>query len=182
MWKNTGTSTASRGNKWCWLDWQCRSCERKCILCFWQTRVLVTHGMSFLPQADLILVLVDGVITESGSYQELLNRKGCFADFIRTFASSERKESSVQRGQSNTFIFTASCCTKQCSMTAENMDCRELHRCRFQWVLLTAMNVCCVCRVQKILCKAQCNRFHAVLQGPLSGAADWVNELEQEQC
>uniref|UniRef100_A0A8B9LI33 ABC-type glutathione-S-conjugate transporter n=1 Tax=Astyanax mexicanus TaxID=7994 RepID=A0A8B9LI33_ASTMX len=66
-----------------------------------KTRVLVTHGTSFLPQADLILVLVDGEITESGSYQELLNRNGAFADFIRTFASSERKESSVQRGDTN---------------------------------------------------------------------------------
>uniref|UniRef100_A0A8C2GUF2 ABC-type glutathione-S-conjugate transporter n=1 Tax=Cyprinus carpio TaxID=7962 RepID=A0A8C2GUF2_CYPCA len=57
-----------------------------------KTRVLVTHGMSFLPQADLILVLVDGEISERGSYQELLNRNGDFADFIHTFASSERKE------------------------------------------------------------------------------------------
>lgn len=48
--------------------------------------------MSFLPQADLILVLVDGEISERGSYQELLNRNGDFADFIHTFASSERKE------------------------------------------------------------------------------------------
>uniref|UniRef100_A0A673MW86 ABC-type glutathione-S-conjugate transporter n=1 Tax=Sinocyclocheilus rhinocerous TaxID=307959 RepID=A0A673MW86_9TELE len=57
-----------------------------------KTRVLVTHGMSFLPQADLILVLVDGEISERGSYQELLNRNGAFADFIHTFASSDRKE------------------------------------------------------------------------------------------
>ncbi|KAG9334968.1 hypothetical protein JZ751_006191, partial [Albula glossodonta] len=63
-----------------------------------KTRILVTHGMSFLPQADLILVLVDGEITEMGSYLELLSRHGAFADFIRAFASSERKESSVQRG------------------------------------------------------------------------------------
>uniref|UniRef100_A0AAQ5ZRG4 ABC-type glutathione-S-conjugate transporter n=1 Tax=Amphiprion ocellaris TaxID=80972 RepID=A0AAQ5ZRG4_AMPOC len=54
-----------------------------------KTRILVTHGMSFLPQADLILVLVDGEITESGSYQELLSRHGAFADFIHTFASTE---------------------------------------------------------------------------------------------
>lgn len=54
--------------------------------------------MGFLPQADLILVLVDGEITESGSYQELLSRKGAFADFIRTFATSERKESTTQKG------------------------------------------------------------------------------------
>lgn len=29
-------------------------------------------------------------------------------------------------------------------------------------------------RLQKVLLKAQCNRFHAILQGPLSGAAYWV--------
>ncbi|CAM4621368.1 unnamed protein product [Leuciscus chuanchicus] len=66
-----------------------------------KTRILVTHGMSFLPQADLILVLVDGEISERGSYQELLNRNGAFADFIHTFASSERKEcfsEALQRG------------------------------------------------------------------------------------
>nr|XP_057926636.1 multidrug resistance-associated protein 1 [Doryrhamphus excisus] len=65
-----------------------------------KTRILVTHGMSFLPQADLILVLVNGEITESGSYQELLSRRGAFADFIHTFASAERKESAIQRAGS----------------------------------------------------------------------------------
>ncbi|XP_062304038.1 multidrug resistance-associated protein 1 [Osmerus eperlanus] len=65
-----------------------------------KTRVLVTHGTSFLPQADLILVMVDGEITESGSYQELLSRHGAFADFIHTFASTDRKESAIQRGGS----------------------------------------------------------------------------------
>ncbi|XP_061889552.1 multidrug resistance-associated protein 1 [Entelurus aequoreus] len=65
-----------------------------------KTRILVTHGMSFLPQADLILVLVNGEITESGSYQELLSRRGAFADFIHTFASGERKESTIQRAGS----------------------------------------------------------------------------------
>ncbi|XP_041086709.1 multidrug resistance-associated protein 1-like isoform X3 [Polyodon spathula] len=62
-----------------------------------RTRVLVTHGLSYLPQVDLILVLVDGEITEMGSYQELLNRQGAFAEFIRTYASTECKESSVHR-------------------------------------------------------------------------------------
>uniref|UniRef100_A0A8C6UDK6 ABC-type glutathione-S-conjugate transporter n=1 Tax=Neogobius melanostomus TaxID=47308 RepID=A0A8C6UDK6_9GOBI len=63
-----------------------------------KTRVLVTHGMSFLPQADLILVLAEGEISESGSYQELLSRNGAFAEFIHTFANTERKESVMQRG------------------------------------------------------------------------------------
>uniref|UniRef100_A0AAR2K1L7 Multidrug resistance-associated protein 1 n=1 Tax=Pygocentrus nattereri TaxID=42514 RepID=A0AAR2K1L7_PYGNA len=55
-----------------------------------RTRVLVTHGLSFLPQADLILVMVDGEITETGSYTELLGRQGAFAEFLRTYANAEQ--------------------------------------------------------------------------------------------
>ncbi|RXM37152.1 Multidrug resistance-associated protein 1 [Acipenser ruthenus] len=65
-----------------------------------RTRVLVTHGLSYLPQVDLILVLVDGEITEMGSYQELLNRQGAFAEFIRAYTSTECKESSAHKGES----------------------------------------------------------------------------------
>ncbi|KPP67593.1 multidrug resistance-associated protein 1-like [Scleropages formosus] len=56
------------------------------------TRILVTHGLSYLPQADLILVMVDGEITEMGSYMELLGRQGAFAEFLRTYANSEQQE------------------------------------------------------------------------------------------
>lgn len=69
--------------------------------------------MSFLPQADLILVLVDGEISERGSYQELLNRNGDFADFIHTFASSERKEclsEASQRGNITVVCVKSNCC------------------------------------------------------------------------
>ncbi|XP_039632406.1 multidrug resistance-associated protein 1 isoform X1 [Polypterus senegalus] len=55
-----------------------------------KTRVLVTHGMSYLPQMDLILVMVDGQITETGSYQELLDQGGAFAEFLRTYAGAEQ--------------------------------------------------------------------------------------------
>uniref|UniRef100_A0A668AQY3 ABC-type glutathione-S-conjugate transporter n=1 Tax=Myripristis murdjan TaxID=586833 RepID=A0A668AQY3_9TELE len=58
-----------------------------------KTRVLVTHGLSYLPQADLILVMVEGEITEMGSYLELMKRKGTFADFINIFAGTKREES-----------------------------------------------------------------------------------------
>uniref|UniRef100_A0A2K6H0T0 ATP-binding cassette sub-family C member 6 n=1 Tax=Propithecus coquereli TaxID=379532 RepID=A0A2K6H0T0_PROCO len=40
------------------------------------TRILVTHTLHVLPQADWIVVLEDGAIAEMGSYQELLLRKG----------------------------------------------------------------------------------------------------------
>uniref|UniRef100_A0A4W3JNE2 ATP-binding cassette, sub-family C (CFTR/MRP), member 3 n=1 Tax=Callorhinchus milii TaxID=7868 RepID=A0A4W3JNE2_CALMI len=54
-----------------------------------KTRVLVTHGVSFLPQVDHIVVLVDGRVSEQGSYQQLLERQGAFAEFLHTYAQSE---------------------------------------------------------------------------------------------
>ena len=56
-----------------------------------KTRVLVTHGVSYLPQVDNIIVMKEGRITESGSYRELLDRKGEFADFLIQYLS-EKKE------------------------------------------------------------------------------------------
>ncbi|XP_029383998.1 canalicular multispecific organic anion transporter 2 isoform X2 [Echeneis naucrates] len=51
-----------------------------------KTRVLVTHGISFLPQVDNIMVMVEGRVSEMGSYQELLNQNGSFAEFLRNYA------------------------------------------------------------------------------------------------
>nr|CAD7445720.1 unnamed protein product [Timema bartmani] len=47
-----------------------------------KTRVLVTHGITFLPKVDLIVVLTDGEVSEKGTYKELVQRKGAFADFL----------------------------------------------------------------------------------------------------
>nr|AYM45159.1 ATP-binding cassette subfamily C member 1 [Carassius auratus] len=64
-----------------------------------RTRVLVTHGLSFLPQADLILVMVDGEITEMGSYTELLGRQGAFAEFLHTYSNTEQEEEEESVGE-----------------------------------------------------------------------------------
>lgn len=47
-----------------------------------KTRLLVTHGITFLPEVDQIVVLKDGEVTEMGTYKELLEKKGAFADFL----------------------------------------------------------------------------------------------------
>uniref|UniRef100_A0A1B6EGY9 ABC-type glutathione-S-conjugate transporter n=1 Tax=Clastoptera arizonana TaxID=38151 RepID=A0A1B6EGY9_9HEMI len=47
-----------------------------------KTRVLVTHSITFLPEVDLILVMKDGTVSESGTYKELLAKKGAFSDFL----------------------------------------------------------------------------------------------------
>ncbi|XP_046664345.1 multidrug resistance-associated protein 1-like [Homalodisca vitripennis] len=47
-----------------------------------KTRILVTHGVSFLNQVDIIVVLKAGEITEMGTFRELLVKKGEFSDLI----------------------------------------------------------------------------------------------------
>lgn len=47
-----------------------------------KTRLLVTHGIQYLPQVNHIYVLKDGEISESGGYQQLLDKKGAFAEFL----------------------------------------------------------------------------------------------------
>lgn len=47
-----------------------------------KTRVLVTHGITYLPEIDNIFVLKEGEISETGTYKELLAKKGAFADFL----------------------------------------------------------------------------------------------------
>uniref|UniRef100_A0AAQ5Y7Y5 Multidrug resistance-associated protein 1 n=1 Tax=Amphiprion ocellaris TaxID=80972 RepID=A0AAQ5Y7Y5_AMPOC len=60
-----------------------------------KTRVLVTHGLSYLHQAHLILVMLDGEITEVGSYQQLMATDGAFAEFQRTYATVDQTEDDV---------------------------------------------------------------------------------------
>ena len=45
----------------------------------------MTHGIGFLPQCDVIVVMVDGQITEVGSYTELIDNDGAFAQFLHTY-------------------------------------------------------------------------------------------------
>jgi len=45
----------------------------------------VTHGVQFLPSVHHILVVVNGEISECGSYDELLRHNGPFAQFLKTY-------------------------------------------------------------------------------------------------
>ena len=57
-----------------------------------KTRVLVTHGIVYLPHMDHIYVMKDGEITRDGTYKELINEKGEFADFLKNHITSEDVE------------------------------------------------------------------------------------------
>ncbi|XP_036597659.1 multidrug resistance-associated protein 6 isoform X2 [Trichosurus vulpecula] len=72
-----------------------------------KTRILVTQAVHILLQVDHIIVMVDGVVAESGSYQELLQRNGPFADFLgqakqeETSHNQEMKLSEVKKSSRN---------------------------------------------------------------------------------
>ncbi|XP_034949722.1 multidrug resistance-associated protein 1 isoform X2 [Chelonus insularis] len=57
-----------------------------------KTRVLVTHGITYLPEADNIIVLKDGEISENGTYKQLLEKRGAFADFLIQHLQEVRSE------------------------------------------------------------------------------------------
>ncbi|XP_075420665.1 multidrug resistance-associated protein 1 isoform X1 [Tenrec ecaudatus] len=63
-----------------------------------KTRILVTHGISYLPQVDVIIVMSGGKVSEMGSYQELLARDGAFAEFLGTYASTEQEQDPEDEG------------------------------------------------------------------------------------
>ena len=57
-----------------------------------KTRVLVTHGVRYLPFFDQIVVLKDGAISENGTYKELLDQGNEFADFLIQYIQEEEEK------------------------------------------------------------------------------------------
>ena len=57
-----------------------------------QTRLLVTHGIGFLPQCDTIIVMSDGVISEMGTYNALIEANGEFSKYLRTYQNTHDAE------------------------------------------------------------------------------------------
>jgi len=50
----------------------------------------VTHGLHWLPQGvSNIVVLIDGAISETGSFDELMSHNGPFAQLLKTYFLQE---------------------------------------------------------------------------------------------
>ena len=47
------------------------------------TRIVIAHRLSTIKNCDRILVLDDGRIAESGTYEELIGRGGIFAELVK---------------------------------------------------------------------------------------------------
>ncbi|XP_066478250.1 ATP-binding cassette sub-family C member 2 [Tiliqua scincoides] len=54
-----------------------------------KTRILVTHNLNFLAQVNDIVTVVDGAVSEQGSYSTLLARGGAFAQLLNTYGNQQ---------------------------------------------------------------------------------------------
>lgn len=63
------------------------------------TRVLVTHSVSYLPKVDNIVVLENGRVSETGTYQELLDADQAFAEFLRTYVAQSEEKAEEERSR-----------------------------------------------------------------------------------
>ncbi|KAH9512009.1 hypothetical protein DERF_010425 [Dermatophagoides farinae] len=68
----------------------------KGLLCN-KTRILATHRAMILPEVDEIIVMKDGVISERGTMNELMNSQGAFAEFINEFMDENFGENDIER-------------------------------------------------------------------------------------
>ncbi|KAM6386857.1 LOW QUALITY PROTEIN: multidrug resistance-associated protein 1-like [Alca torda] len=57
-----------------------------------KTRILVTHTLTLLPHTDLIIVMDEGRISQTGTYQELISKRGNFAELIQVFSAEHTRE------------------------------------------------------------------------------------------
>ena len=84
-----------------------------------QVRILVTHGIGFLPQCDVIVVMADGQITEVGSYTELIKNDGDFAQFLQIYKGAEDDEEKPNSINHEDKV------TRQISVPANNVQKKE---------------------------------------------------------
>jgi len=51
--------------------------------------VFVTNALSFLPQVDRVIMMLNGEVVEIGAYEELLNRRGNFSTFMELYLQNK---------------------------------------------------------------------------------------------
>ncbi|CAL4058622.1 unnamed protein product, partial [Meganyctiphanes norvegica] len=64
-----------------------------------KTTILVTHGLTYLPQMDHIIVIKEGQVSEQGSYQTLLEDKGDFQEFLLQFLAEQGDQDESDLGE-----------------------------------------------------------------------------------
>jgi len=68
------------------------SSERVLVLCVFETRVFATNSLTVLPEVDLIVVMKDGRIQETGTYDTLRANGGEFAKLLEEHTEENARE------------------------------------------------------------------------------------------
>ncbi|GLB40936.1 putative ABC transporter transmembrane region [Lyophyllum shimeji] len=63
-----------------------------------RTRILVTHALHVLDKTDYIYVMEQGVITEQGTYSDLIKNSSVFSSLMEEYGSLEAKKGTVKLG------------------------------------------------------------------------------------
>lgn len=63
----------------------------------------MTNAITYLSDVDYIIVMKNGVVVDSGSYNDLMAKQGTFADYIAEF-SQEDKNAEFEVPLGNTII------------------------------------------------------------------------------
>ncbi|KAK3738617.1 hypothetical protein RRG08_040275 [Elysia crispata] len=84
-----------------------------------KVRVLVTHGIQYLPFTDYVVVMEDGRVTESGHYEKLLAHNGPFAQLITNYLAQEDPNNEME---DETFQTLKQEMLKKLSETEEDED------------------------------------------------------------
>lgn len=61
------------------------------------TRILVTHALHFLPKVDHIYFMVDGRVTEQGTFDEMMTNRGAFAHTFDEFVTKDQTQSKEEK-------------------------------------------------------------------------------------
>lgn len=109
-----------------------------------QTRILVTHGVSFLPYVDEIVVLVDGGVSEVGSYKSLRASKGAFSEFLNTYAHEQNNRTKSESGSYTSALWIQALQAKKAIFSPNKTDLPypELH---IQFKISVFDMLCCFC-------------------------------------
>ena len=60
--------------------------------------MLVTNSLTFLPETDMIIMIDDGKIIETGTYNQLIEKNGQFFKFIQNSFTNAKEEGDYMNG------------------------------------------------------------------------------------
>ncbi|KAM9035583.1 ATP-binding cassette sub-family C member 2-like isoform 2-T2 [Sarcophilus harrisii] len=93
-----------------------------------KTRILVTHNLALLPQADLILVMESGRVAQIGSYHELLLKVTDFTNLLQISSISEKVCPSKEVNQRNFRTISKDKIMEQASFALEEEKCFSMKK------------------------------------------------------